>query len=95
MNLIRNLKITGLTRKGAIELIKNEFPDQTSGMGNLIATNIVYDAATDNKTVKWGVNLDAIIDNFKSLRGFNDDGSLQSYTGPSLFINGSYSTKKL
>lgn len=56
---------------------------------------MVYDSQTDNKTVKWSVNLDAIINNFPNIVGFNDDKSLQAYRGPSLFVNGSFTTDQL
>mmetsp|Transcript_16504 Transcript_16504/g.28029 ORF Transcript_16504/g.28029 Transcript_16504/m.28029 type:complete len:228 (+) Transcript_16504:349-1032(+) len=90
---INELKIEGKTRKSAMDVISSHFNDV--GMSNFISGNLVYDQKTDNKTVKWCVNLDAIINNFDSISGFNDDGSLSPYTGPSLFINGSYSTEKL
>ena len=90
---IRNLNITGKTRKAAIDVIKESFPDV--GIANFIASNVVYDELTNSKTVKWGVNFDSIIDNFHHIKGFNDDGTLKPYPGPSLFINGSYSTKQL
>lgn len=64
-------------------------------MANLITGNIVYDPETDNKTVKWCINLDAIVNNFPSIVGFNDDNSLQQYPGPSLFVNASLSISNL
>ena len=74
---IKNLNITGKTRKQSIEVIKEAFPE--TGIANFIASNVVYDESTDNKTVKWGVNLDAIINNFKHIKGFNDDNTLEAY----------------
>lgn len=56
---------------------------------------MVYDEETNNKTVKWAVNMDAVIENFRSIIGFDDDKKLQPFVGPSLFINGSYSSAKL
>ena len=58
----------------------------------MIGSNLVYDENTNNKTVKWCVNLDAVIDNFSNITGFNND--LKPYEGPSLFVNGSFSTQK-
>lgn len=53
---------------------------------------MVYDEKTENKTVKWSVNLDSIILNFTKIVGFNDDKTLNAYSGPSLFVNGSFTT---
>jgi pimeloyl-ACP methyl ester carboxylesterase len=58
---IKGLKVEGKTRKVAIETIQKTFTD--IGIANFIASNLVYDEKSDNKTVKWCVNLDAIIDN--------------------------------
>ena len=58
---IRGLEIEGKTRKSAIETIQKTFSD--IGIANFIASNLVYDPSTNNKTVKWCINLDAIIDN--------------------------------
>lgn len=93
LNQIKSLDIHGKSRKGAIEVVEKEFTDK--GIANFITTNLVYDEATNNKTVKWGVNFDAIINNFHHIKGFNDDGSLNPYQGPSLFINGSFTTQKM
>lgn len=79
-----------MTRKGAIETIQKTFKD--IGIANFIASNVVYDDKTDNKRVKWCVNLDSIISNISNITGFNDDLDLVPYAGPSLFINGSYSS---
>ena len=64
-----------MPRKAAIEKIKKEF--EKTGMANLITGNIVYDSETDNKSVKCCINLNAIVDNFPSIVGFNDDNSLK------------------
>jgi hypothetical protein len=90
---IKSLNIHGKSRKGAIDVVEKEFTDK--GIANFITTNLVYDEATNNKTVKWGVNFDSIINNFHHIKGFNDDGALKPYEGPSLFINGSYTTQKM
>jgi hypothetical protein len=45
-----------------METIQNTFKD--IGIANLVASNLVYDEQTDNKRVKWCVNLDSIIANF-------------------------------
>ena len=58
---IRGLEVEGKTRKAAIETIQKSFSD--IGISNFIASNLIYDPNTDNKTVKWCVNLDAIIEN--------------------------------
>ena len=90
---IRGLEVEGKTRKSAIETIQKSFSD--IGISNFIASNLVYDANTNNKTVKWCINLDAIIDNLQNITGFNDDLDLNPFQGPSLFVNGSFSTKKM
>jgi len=90
---IKSLDVEGKTRKAAIEIIQSNFKD--IGISNFIGSNLVYDEATNNKTVKWCVNLDAIIDNFQNITGFNCDLDLNAYNGPSLFVNGSFSTEKL
>ena len=82
-----------MTRKGAIETIQKTFKD--IGIANFVASNVVYDENTDNKRVKWCVNLDSIISNIHNITGFNDDLNLAPFAGPSLFINGSYSSKKM
>jgi len=74
LNQIKGLDIAGKSRKGAMEVVEKEFTDK--GIANFITTNLVYDEATNNKTVKWGVNFDSIIENFHNIKGFNDDGSL-------------------
>ena len=90
---IQSAKIVGMTRKAAIEKIKTEF--SKTGMANLITGNIIYDPDTDNKKVKWCINLDAIIDNFANIVGFNDGMQLQQFKGPSLFVNASLSIGNL
>ena len=42
-------------------------------MSNFIASNLVYDEKSNNKTVKWCINLDSIIENLQNITGFNDD----------------------
>ena len=80
------MNIHGKTRKNAIETIQKSFKD--IGIANLIASNLVYDPETENKTVKWCINFKAITDSFSDIVGFNDGLKLNQYTGPSLFVNG-------
>lgn len=80
-----------MTRKAAIELIHASFKD--IGIANLVISNLVYDENTGNKTVKWCINLQAFIDNFHNISGFPED--LTAYSGPSLFVNGQFSTEQL
>ena len=68
---IRQLNIQGKTRKNAIEIIQKNFKD--IGIANLVASNLVYDPETENKTVKWCINFQAITDNFSDIVGFNDE----------------------
>ena len=90
---IKNLKVEGKTRKVAIETIQKSFTD--IGIANFIASNLVYDESSGNKTVKWCVNLEAITDNLQNITGFNDNLDLEAFTGPSLFVNGDFSVKRL
>lgn len=34
---------------------------QDGGIANLVASNVVYDPTTDNKYVKWCINIPALI----------------------------------
>lgn len=90
---IKETKIEGLTRKAAIDKVKKEFSQ--TGMANLITGNIVYEPESDNKTVKWCINLDAIVENFPSIVGFDDEKKLKQFSGPSLFVSGSMSIGNL
>lgn len=56
-------------------------------------SNLIYDEATNNKTVKWCLNLPAIVANYPELVSF--DQSLEAYSGPALFINGDFSTNAM
>jgi len=72
-----------------MDVIQQNFSDP--GIANFVATNLVYDEASDRKFVKWCVNLESIIANLESLVGF--DPALKPFTKPSLFINGALSVK--
>lgn len=87
---IKNLNIEGKTRKTALDVIQKEFSDP--GIANFIASNLVYDEDSDNKYVKWCINLDAILKNIHNLVGFEDE-ELKPYLKPTMFINGSLSVK--
>lgn len=82
---VEQLNVTGKSRKAAIDTIQKHYADK--GIGNLIIGNLVYDEDSNNKRVKWCINLEAIINNYPSLVGF--DETLPAYNGPALFINGS------
>jgi pimeloyl-ACP methyl ester carboxylesterase len=86
---IKGLNIEGKTRKTAMDVIQQSFKDP--GIANFVASNLVYDEASDRKFVKWCVNLDSIIQNIESIIGFDD--TLRPFTGPTLFLNGSLSVK--
>ena len=53
-----------------MDVIQQNFKDP--GIANFVASNLVYDEATDRKFVKWCVNLDAIIHNIENIIGFED-----------------------
>ena len=72
-----------------MDVIQQNFKDP--GIANFVASNLVYDEASDRKFVKWCVNLDAIIHNIENIIGFED--KLRPYQGPALFLNGSLSLK--
>jgi len=86
---IRDLKLEHKTRKGALEVIEEAF-SHDGGIANLIASNVVYDAATDNKYVKWCINIDGIIKNFPQVAGFDIQTQFNGYA---LFLNGALSVK--
>jgi hypothetical protein len=58
-----------------MDVIQKSFTDP--GIANFVASNLVYDEASDRKFVKWCVNLDSIIANIENLVGF--DGELRPY----------------
>ncbi len=72
-----------------MDFIQQSFKDP--GIANFVASNLVYDEASDRKFVKWCVNLDAIISNIENIIGFEE--KLRPYSGPTLFLNGSLSLK--
>lgn len=72
-----------------MDVIQQSFKDP--GIANFVASNLVYDEASDRKFVKWCVNLEAIINNAEKIIGF--DTELRPYSGPTLFLNGSLSVK--
>jgi esterase len=86
---IKGLDIEGKTRKTAMDFIQKSFSDP--GIANFVASNLVYDGASDRKFVKWCVNLDSILENIEQLVGFESD--LRPYKGPALFLNGGLSVK--
>lgn len=88
--MIKALNIEGKTRKTAMDVIQQAFKDP--GIANFVASNLVYDEASESKYVKWCVNLDAIIANIDNITGFDED-SLRPYEGPTLCLNGGLSVK--
>jgi len=64
-------------------------------MANLLVGNLVYDPDSDNKAVKWCINLDALVNNFDNIVGFDDDKKLKPFPGPALFANGSVTVNRL
>lgn len=70
LHKLRDLKLEHKTRKGALEVIEQAF-SHDGGIANLVASNVVYDEATDNKYVKWCINIDTFISNFEQLAGFD------------------------
>lgn len=72
-----------------MDVIQQSFKDP--GIANFVASNLVYDEASERKFVKWCVNLDAIINNIENIIGFED--KMKPYEGPALFLNGSLSVK--
>ena len=86
---IKGLNIEGKTRKTALEVIQGSFKDP--GIANFIASNLVYDEASERKFVKWCVNLDAILSNYEHIIGF--DTEMRPFNGPALFLNGGLSVK--
>ena len=72
-----------------MDVIQQTFKDP--GIANFVASNLVYDEASESKYVKWCVNLDAIIANIENIIGFNDQ--LRPYQGPTLCLNGGLSIK--
>ena len=68
--MIKDLRIEGLARKAAIDLINSKFSDK--GIANFVANNLAYTEEDDHKTVSWAANLDAIVNNIDELTGYND-----------------------
>ena len=87
---IRALDVVGKSRKAAIDVIQKSYPDQ--GIVNLISNNLIYTEESDYKTVDWSVNLDALIDNFDSISGY-DTSHTPKYNGLAYFLNGELSVK--
>ena len=83
METVQKIKIEGLTRKLAIDELMNEFKDQ--GFVNLLASNIVYEGES-GESVKWGINLNNIKENFDKLLDF--DASLPAVKTPLLGFRG-------
>lgn len=57
----------------------------------MISNNLSYTDDSDHRTVKWCVNLDALIDNIDSIVGF--PSTQTKYAGPTFFLNGSLSVQ--
>jgi hypothetical protein len=55
----------------------------------MISNNLAYTENDGHQTVKWCVNLDAILNNLDSLCGF--DSAITKYQGPTFFLNGEMS----
>lgn len=60
LHQIKDLNLESKTRKGAMEVIEQAF-SQDGGVANLVASNVVYDPTTENKYVKWCINIPALI----------------------------------
>ena len=87
--MIRSLDVEGKTKKGALDVIEKAFTDK--GLANMISNNLAYTEEDNHQTVKWCVNLNAIIDNIDSLCGF--EYADYKYEGPTFFLNGELSVK--
>ena len=73
-------------------MINEHYKDR--GIANFISNNLAYQEEDDHKTVKWCVNLDAIVNNIDSLVGYPTFAADKpKYEGPSYFLNGSLSVK--
>ena len=89
IEMIRALDVEGKTKQGALDVIEKAFTDK--GIANMISNNLAYTEDDNHQTVKWCVNLNAIIDNIDSLCGF--EYADYKYEGPTFFLNGELSVK--
>lgn len=55
----------------------------------MISNNLSYTDSSEHQTVKWCVNLDALIKNIDSIVGYPTAET--KYMGPTFFLNGSLS----
>ncbi len=73
------------------------FPDR--GIANFITNNLIYEGETDQQTVTWCCNLNAIKKNVGTLTGYPTcdglaaaaplyDFAATPYEGPAFFLNG-------
>ena len=73
-------------------MIKESFKDV--GIANYVQNNLIYTSEDDHTTVRWSVNLDAIINNFDKLTGYPSAAEIPTkYAGPAYFLNGSKSVQ--
>jgi pimeloyl-ACP methyl ester carboxylesterase len=86
---IRALDVEGKSKKAALEVVQSKFQDK--GIANMISNNLAYTEDDNHATVRWCVNLDAIIDNLEDLCGF--EPASNKYQGPTFFLNGEKSVK--
>lgn len=84
IQMIKDLDVEGKTKKAALDVIHQKFPDR--GIANMISNNLAYTAESDHQTVKWCVNLDSILKNIEKLSGF--EPAARKYIGPAFFLNG-------
>ena len=54
---------------------------------------MIYDEENNNKTVKWCINLEAIVNNYPNIVDFDTD--LAPFNGPAMFINGKFSLDQM
>lgn len=77
----------GKSKKAALEVVQAKFSDK--GIANMISNNLAYTEDDNHSTVRWCVNLDAIINNLDHLCGF--EPADHKYQGPTFFLNGAKS----
>ena len=58
----------------------------------MISNNLIYTEASDYKTVDWCINLEALVNNFDAISGY-DTSHKEKYKGLAYFLNGSLSVK--
>ena len=87
---IMSLDISGTTRKGAMDKVAELFPEK--GIANFITNNLVYEGDSQEQTVNWGCNLKAIKENASHIADY-PSSTLDPYTGPAFFLNGTVSVR--